>query len=513
MSNKTTSSITVEVDTTNAEGGTFTYYYKKEVDTEWIKAGESKENTYTFSGLEANVIYNIKVEVEKDGKTAEKETSTITGELPEGAVQFSPIEWNNGEASTIITTNETGYTIQYQIGGIEEGEWTDTTSGTAIGGLHHGDIVYGRLFDGTNGSKTANINVEDLEIPQEAEISLSGTSTNTAGNVTAEVKLKDNESGVNTVVSKWVYNTTSTEIGIDESLYTGNFSENPQTITLSSTSAGTYYLHVLTVDNAGNKKETISEAITVAQLVTGISVSPTTVSLEQGATKQLTVTVTPENAGNKAVTWSSSNSNIASVSSSGLVTAKAAGSATITVKATDESNKSATCTVTVESPTVGDTVKEGEYINYVGGGKTIKCVVLYDSTSPYGVQIIAMSSLENVEIGNGSGHYEDNSSYFNRSRTSYNNAISTLNSRAEKYLNTTYASSARCVGSVPNNPDSESGMYRNNDDYMQDYTGTLKDMDDNYTTDYNQMQSLGLSNINADYWLASRYLNDGFMRY
>ena len=70
VSGKTTSSITVEVDTTNAEGGTYTYYYKKEVETEWIKAGESEENTYTFNGLEANVLYNIKVEVEKDGKKA-----------------------------------------------------------------------------------------------------------------------------------------------------------------------------------------------------------------------------------------------------------------------------------------------------------------------------------------------------------------------------------------------------------------------------------------------------------
>ena len=75
VTNRTTSSISVEVETANAEGATYTYYYKKDGEKEWIKSGESKEGTYTFNGLEANVLYNIKVVVEKDGKTAEKETS------------------------------------------------------------------------------------------------------------------------------------------------------------------------------------------------------------------------------------------------------------------------------------------------------------------------------------------------------------------------------------------------------------------------------------------------------
>ena len=49
---------------------------------------------------------NITEEKKQPVKAVEKEVSTITGELPEGAVQFSPVEWNNGQASTIITTAE-----------------------------------------------------------------------------------------------------------------------------------------------------------------------------------------------------------------------------------------------------------------------------------------------------------------------------------------------------------------------------------------------------------------------
>ena len=165
---------------------------------EWIKAEENKESTYTFNGLEANVIYNIRVVVEKDGKTAKKEVSTITGELPEGAVQFSPVEWKNGQASTTITTSETGYTLQYQIGEITEGSWTNTTSGSVIGNLQHGQIVYGRLFDGTNGSKTANIDVQDLEEPK-VNVTAGAITTNS---ITVEVETANAEEATYTYYYK-----------------------------------------------------------------------------------------------------------------------------------------------------------------------------------------------------------------------------------------------------------------------------------------------------------------------
>ena len=75
--------------------------------------------------------------------------------------------------------------------------------------------------------------------------------------VTAEVILKDNESGVNVTASKWEYNTNSGYIGTTESSYSNTFSENEQRIKLRVTEAGTYYLHVLVIDNAGNKKEIV----------------------------------------------------------------------------------------------------------------------------------------------------------------------------------------------------------------------------------------------------------------
>ena len=253
VTNKTTNSITVEVETANAEGATYTYYYKKDGEVDWKKAVEIKEKTYTFSGLESNVIYNIKVRVEKDKKAVEKEVSTITGELPEGAVQFSPVEWKNGQASTTITTSETGYTLQYQIGEIAEGNWTNTTSGSVIGNLQHGQIVYGRLFDGTNGSKTVNIDIKDIKAP----IVTVNRGTITHDSITVNVQAIDNESGLQANGTyKYYLN------GIEKET-----SEN-NVYTFSGLAEGTTYtIKVETFDKAGNKGSQTINGTTITRNV------------------------------------------------------------------------------------------------------------------------------------------------------------------------------------------------------------------------------------------------------
>jgi len=253
VTNKTTNSITVEVETANAEGATYTYYYKKDGEVSWKKAEEIKEKTYTFSGLESNVIYNIKVRVEKDGKAVEKEVSTITGELPEGAVQFSPVEWKSGQASTTITTSETGYTLQYQIGEITEGSWTNTTSGSVIGNLQHGQIVYGRLFDGTNGSKTVNIDIKDIKAP----IVTVNRGTITHDSITVNVQAIDNESGLQANGTyKYYLN------GIEKET-----SEN-NVYTFSGLAEGTTYtIKVETFDKAGNKGSQTINGTTITRNV------------------------------------------------------------------------------------------------------------------------------------------------------------------------------------------------------------------------------------------------------
>ena len=80
--------------------------------------------------------------------------------------------------------------------------------------------------------------------------------------------------------------------------------------------------------------------------VTGVSVSPTAASVSAGLTTQLTATVAPTNATNQGVSWSSSNTAIATVSAIGLVTGVAAGTAVITATTAD-GGKTASATITV----------------------------------------------------------------------------------------------------------------------------------------------------------------------
>ena len=269
----TTNSISVTATATDNEAGMgsspqYTFYIKKtaEADSTYTQIGSSTSTSVTKGELEQNTSYTIKVEVadvagNKGQATKEITTGKIAdaGEgLTNGAIIASSPVWSNGTASITLSTSS-GLTIQYQKGGIS-GSWT---TGTNVTGLHHRDTVFARLTDGKNYGGEASITILDTVAPQASTINLSATSTTTAGSVTATVTLKDNESGVNVTASKWVYNTNSGNIGTNESSYNNNFSSNGQTITLKATTAGTYYLHVLTVDNAGNKKETISSAVTV----------------------------------------------------------------------------------------------------------------------------------------------------------------------------------------------------------------------------------------------------------
>ena len=275
----TTNSISATATATDNEAGMgsspqYTFYIKKtaEADSAYTQIGSSANTSVIKGELEQNTSYTIKVEVadvagNKGQATKEITTGKIAdaGEgLTNGAIIASSPVWSDGTASITLSTS-TGLTIQYQKGGIN-GSWT---TGTGVTGLHHRDTIFARLTDGKNYGGEASITILDTVIPQDAGISLSGTSTTTTGSVTATVTLKDNESGVNATASKWTYNTNSGNIGTNESSYNNNFSSNGQTITLKATTAGTYYLHVLTVDNAGNKKETISNAVTVRKLTVG----------------------------------------------------------------------------------------------------------------------------------------------------------------------------------------------------------------------------------------------------
>ena len=89
--------------------------------------------------------------------------------------------------------------------------------------------------------------------------------------------------------------------------------------------------------------------------VTGVSLNESSITLDVGGSKTLAATVTPENATNKKVRWTSDNETVATVSEDGVVTAVAGGTAVITAT-THDGLFTATCTVTVNAPDAAPTI-------------------------------------------------------------------------------------------------------------------------------------------------------------
>ena len=113
---------------------------------------------------------------------------------------------------------------------------------------------------------------------------------------------------------------------------------------VTAVSIGTATITVTTAD--GGKTATTAITTTGQVFVNSITVSPTTATIAMGNQQQLTATILPAGASNKNTTWTSSNTNVATVSSLGLVTSVAAGTCTITVT-TQDGEKTAIAVITV----------------------------------------------------------------------------------------------------------------------------------------------------------------------
>ncbi len=92
--------------------------------------------------------------------------------------------------------------------------------------------------------------------------------------------------------------------------------------------------------------------VIVTQSVTGVVLNSTSEKISVGNSKALVATVKPDDSSNKDVKWTSSNPAVASVNENGVVTAKSAGTTTITVT-TDDGGYTAFCNITVYTPATG----------------------------------------------------------------------------------------------------------------------------------------------------------------
>ena len=122
----------------------------------------------------------------------------------------------------------------------------------------------------------------------------------------------------------------------------------------------------------------LASAETMSVAVTSITLSQSTATLTTGENLTLTATITPSDADINLISWSSSNPTIATVDTTGKVTAVAPGTATITATATDGSDVTASCEVNVIAPQ-----QDSYTITYMVDGE-----VYYQESLEYGSVIV-----------------------------------------------------------------------------------------------------------------------------
>lgn len=147
------------------------------------------------------------------------------------------------------------------------------------------------------------------------------------------------------------------DLNYDETYFkVGNYTQSNAEKEGSDTDKANNYGEVLVYDFSVTHNEIA---------VTGVTLSPSTVNLSLSSTYQLNEIILPANATNKAVSFSSSDTGIAEVSSSGIVSPKSVGVATITVT-TDEGNFKATSNITVVEDASGPNLALNKSITGTG---------------------------------------------------------------------------------------------------------------------------------------------------
>ena len=154
----------------------------------------------------------------------------------------------------------------------------------------------------------------------------------------------------------------------------------------------------LTVQNPGDAQALVlTKDVTVKQYVTSIKLNASTKAIYNGKSFTLKATVNPKNAAYKTVTFSSNNTRIATVNAKGVVVGKKPGTAYITVKAKDGSNKSARCKVIVKQQKATKlTISAKKTTTLKKKGASVKIKATLYPSNTYNKQIKVTSSKKGI---------------------------------------------------------------------------------------------------------------------
>ncbi len=285
----------------------------------------------------------------KVGTSSKAGSMTITVGAGATRLSFYAAGWN-GTSTVINLTGATCGTSSFSLtadSGISGSGSAYTLSGT------ESDYYYETTLSGVTEETDITVSASTrfalwkakyyttaVEPVYPTSISLEVGSTSVAIGGTTSVEVSYTPSDTNVKNATFSSNATSVATVSSEGIITGVAAGNARI--------------TVTAEAADSKTVSAYVDITVTAIsVSGVTVDPTTKTLEIGGTQQLTATISPSNATNKNVTWESDTTGVATVSSTGLVTAIAEGTATITVKSAADNTKKATCTITVNSSSSG----------------------------------------------------------------------------------------------------------------------------------------------------------------
>ncbi len=360
------STTTIEVGKTETLVATVTPENATNKSVTWTSSDTSVA-TVSSSGVVTGVkagTATITVKTTSGNKTA---TCTVTVKNP--VISVTGVSLNKTQATidvgktveltaTVTPSNATNKTVTWE------------SSDTSIATVSNSGVVTG-VKAGTatitvrtvDGNKTATCNVT-VKTPI---VQVTGVSLNKS---TTSVEVGHNTTLIATVTPSNATNKNVTWTSSDESVATVSNG------IVTGVKAGTATITVRTVD--GNKTATcMVNVVETSVPVTGVGLNKQTMSLNIGMEEQLIPTVTPSNATNDNVVWTSSNTSVATVSLAGVVTGIKAGSATITVRTVD-GNKTATCEVTVIDPTIyvtGVNINKTELSIDIGKTETLVATV------------------------------------------------------------------------------------------------------------------------------------------
>jgi len=390
----TTKEINVSVTSSDSESGmdatpTYSYYIKKSTDTSYPTSPTARGTfaAYKFENLDDGTQYDVKVTtkdkagvegVDEELKIATSGIGGATGDLQTGVITATSSWVGDGTATVTLTktvTDDTLY-IQYQKNGISDSGWQTYTG--AITGLVHEDYVAARLTDGRNYGNEATVDITDGTNPTVNIKSSSSTPTS----ITVNAEASDGGSGI---ASDATYKFSI--IGGTYASYTEL--QNTTSKTLNQTTGlaqnTTYTIKVEVTDRAGKTGSITKEIKTTTQEVESMTISNSSATMAPNETTTLSATVSPDNAFNKKIIWTSSNTEVATINnstsavtvSSGTsvtINAKASGTATITATA-EGTTITKTCTITVTQPVTKITLSRTSASLTTGGTTTIIATV------------------------------------------------------------------------------------------------------------------------------------------